>query len=509
MFSKILAGIATVNAATTPNQPGAGVSLTVEGANNAKDVLAPYIFDIAQDIQIPEVDFDGGWLKNLEIHLPQPPLSDITINSEPATQGVELKAQGVSATIKSDFSYKYIITCTGQIAIDVKTLGMDLELDLLTQQGTPSYDVAPKLAVQKTDIQIDPKNVDITLTGGLVAKIASVFIPFVKSTVLPTVVTTVQGLIKDTIDGEVNTDLNVYGTQEELPQFGGVVADYGQMAKHDQITSEGYFEMAVNGTFFDKNHVHAYDITPAAFPVRNPNGKTLQGHLTDYTINTFARAGFSTGNTLDVTAILKKLVNLTVTTDNLGVVIPEILTKYGSGKAVGLSGKFITQPCAVKFTKSNAEADIWIAITASVDGAEAIYAEFNAAKAAAMIQTNADGVIFGDFNTANIGTISSNFRSAISGMTAASLQAEIQKVVDENVALLNVDLKNGVTIPTLFGITGKIEINPLDGFIEGGVDATPATFHAIKDIMIAVADELRYARKVNKLEALKASWAQM
>jgi hypothetical protein len=281
------------------------------------------------------------------------------------------------------------------------------------------------------------------------------------------------------------------------------------MAVHDQITSDSYFEMAVNGTFFDINHVANYDITPAAFPVRNPNGKTLQGHLTDYTINTLAQAGLSTGNTLDVTAILKKLVNLTVTTDNLGVVIPEILSHYGSGKAVGLSGKFITAPCNVKFTKSNAAADIWIAITASVEGTEAIYAEFNAAKAAAMIQTNADGVVFGDFNTANIGTIAAgSFRSAISGMTAASLQAGIQKVVDTNVALLNVDLKNGVTIPTLFGITGKIEINPLAGFIEAGVDATPATFHAIKDIMIAVADELRYARKINKLEALKASWAQ-
>lgn len=280
------------------------------------------------------------------------------------------------------------------------------------------------------------------------------------------------------------------------------------MAVHDQITSDSYFEMAVNGTFFNKNNVKASAYTPVAFPVRNPTGKSLQGHLTDYTINTLAEAGLSTGNTLDVTAILYKLVNLTVTTDNLGVVIPEILTKYGSGKAVGLSGKFITKPCQVKFTKSNAHADIWIAITASVEGAEAIYAEFNAAQAAAMIQTT-KGVVFGDFNTHNIGTIdAASFRTAISGMTAASLQKGIQGVVDENVAILNVDLKKGVTIPALFGIQGDIEINPLNGFIEAGVDATPATFAAISDIMIAVADELRYARKINKLEALKASWGQ-
>ena len=506
MFSKILAGIATVSAITTPSQPGAGVSLTKAGANNAKDTLAPYVFQYMKDITIPEVTFDGGFLKNLEIKLPQPPLSDININMEHATNGVELAASGVTSVIKSDFSYKYFITVTGQIEIDIKKLGIDIELDLQTQPGTPSWETAPKLAVQKTDIAINPADVDITLTGGLVAKIASVFIPFVKSTVLPTIVKTVQDGIKKEIDGEVNTDISIYGTQETLPQFGGVTADYGQMKVHDQITSDSYFEMAVNGTFFDKNHVQASAYTPVAFPVRNPTGKSLQGHLTDYTVNTFAEAGFSTGNTLDVTAILKKLVNLTVTTDNLGVVIPEILTKYGSGKAVGLAGKFITKPCNVKFTKSNALANIWIAITASVEGSEAIYAEFNAAQAAAMIQTT-NGVVFGDFNTAHIGTIdSASFRTAISGMTAASLQKGIQGVVDTNVAILNVDLKKGVTIPALFGIQGDIEINPLNGFIEGGVDATPATFAAISDIMIAVADELRYARKINKLESLKASW---
>ena len=94
---------------------------------------------------IPEVDFDGGYLKNLEIHLPQPPLSDININMEHATNGVELSAQGVSATISSDFSYKYFITVTGEIAIDVKKLGLDLEIDLDTQPGTPSWETAPKL----------------------------------------------------------------------------------------------------------------------------------------------------------------------------------------------------------------------------------------------------------------------------------------------------------------------------------------------------------------------------
>jgi len=65
-------------------------------------------------------------------------------------------------------------------------------------------------------------------------------------------------------------------------------------------------------------------------------------------INTIFEAGFLTGNDLDITQLLKEFLNVTVTTDNLGLFVPELLTKYGSGKAVGLAGKF-TQKAATSF----------------------------------------------------------------------------------------------------------------------------------------------------------------
>jgi len=77
-------------------------------------------------------------------------------------------------------------------------------------------------------------------------------------------------------------------------------------------------------------------------PTRLADGQAAQGSLSEYTLNTLMEAAYSTQNTLDITYLLSKL-NVTVTTDNLGVVVPEILAKYGSGKAVGISGKFITK----------------------------------------------------------------------------------------------------------------------------------------------------------------------
>lgn len=68
------------------------MSITQTGMNNAKNVAVPYIFNIIKDIKLPEVDFSGGWLKNIAISLPQPPISAVNINTDHANNGVELVA---------------------------------------------------------------------------------------------------------------------------------------------------------------------------------------------------------------------------------------------------------------------------------------------------------------------------------------------------------------------------------------------------------------------------------
>jgi hypothetical protein len=45
--------------------------------------------------------------------------------------------------------------------------------------------MAPKVAIPKVNVDINPKNVDIKLSGGLVSKIAGVFVPFIKGTLIP------------------------------------------------------------------------------------------------------------------------------------------------------------------------------------------------------------------------------------------------------------------------------------------------------------------------------------
>merc|ERR1712166_936901 len=492
--------------AAVANGPGITVSVSQEGINNAKNVAVPYIFNIIKDIKVPEVTFDGGFLKNIAIALPQPPISDITLNTDHASNGAELIADGVTAHMTADFSYTYWITVTGSADIKVNKMAIDMEIDVSEQPGTPSTEMAPKLKVQKSDITINPDDLDITLSGSLVAKIASVFIPLFKSTIIPLVVKQVQAQITTVVDTTINADLVQYGNQETIPYLAGVTADYAQYGKGATFTADNIFEMSVAGKFYNENVATPSTYSPVAFPARTVGGESAQGFLSEYTVNTLLEAAFSTQNTLDITYLLPKL-NVTVTTDNLGVVIPEILTKYGKGKAVGIKAKFITKEGVVSMMPTTNQADLNLAVTITIDNEESIYAEFNNIKAVGQASSTA-GAIYGALTTAHIGdSVAASFRSKISGMTAATLQTELQAITDTNVATLNALLKKGIVIPTFLGIKiSGLNLQCNKGFVNGGINVTPATWIGISDLMIATADELRYIRRLNRIEEINAAY---
>jgi len=264
--------------------------------------------------------------------------------------------------------------------------------------------------------------------------------------------------------------------------------------------------MGVSGFFYNKNVQTPSKYTPVAMPARNPTGQAAQGYLSEYTLNTLMESAFSTQNTLDLTYLLSKL-NVTVTTDNLGVVVPEILAKYGSGKAVGLSGKFITKEGKFTLTPTTNQVDLNLAVTVTIDGEEAIYLESNNIVAVGQVSTT-NGVLFGDLSTSHIGEIdTASFKTALTGVTAASLNTELQTITDTNVATLNALLKAGITIPTFLGIKiAGLDLECNQGFVNAGINVTPATWEGIADLMVATADELRYIRRLNRIEEINSAY---
>jgi|TARA_B110000285_G_C15021027_1_gene561571 hypothetical protein len=198
--------------------------------------------------------------------------------------------------------------------------------------------------------------------------------------------------------------------------------------------------------------------------------------------------------------------NATITTDNLGLVVPEILTKYGSGKAVGLSGQFITKEGKFTLTPTDNSVTTSIAVTVTVDGEEAIYVELNDILATGQVSSKA-GAVFGALSTATIGTASSNFRTTLAGVTAASFQKELQTNTNSYVATLNALLQKGIVIPTFLGIKiSGLVLQCNQGFVHGEIEVTPATWTGISDLMVAFAEELRYIRRLNRIEEINAAY---
>jgi len=191
MLRKFLAlsayAVAVINAA---QGPGIAVSITQDGVSEAKNIITPYLFKFLQNVTVPEVDFDGGYLKNLIVKIPQPDLDNVNIKFDHTNNGADLNAVKVTATAEGDFHYKYLFfTVDGKIHVDIKDLGVDIDVNVATQAGTPSDELAPSVKCGNLAVNLNPDNVDITLSGsGLISKIANVLIPLLKSSVIPSVI---------------------------------------------------------------------------------------------------------------------------------------------------------------------------------------------------------------------------------------------------------------------------------------------------------------------------------
>lgn len=449
--------------------PGFGMSVNQAGINTAVSIVTPIIFENLKDITLPEIDFDGGSLSNVDIKVP-PPTSydDITLTLENAGNDMDFVANKLSAKLTCDFKYKFGITVTGKANINIKKMNLDMAVAFSTQTGNPSFELAPKLDVSKINVAINPDDIDITLSGSLVSKIASVFIPLFKSTLIPMIVNDLEDQVKTIVDKTLDHALATNGTQAVIPYLAGVTFDFAQMAGGPQISTDQVFSMVLNGTFFDAEDVKPSAYTPATWSSRDPKGKMFQGYITDYTLNTAFESGFQTGNNLDLTYLLQEFLNVTVTTDQLGLVIPEFVTKYGAGKAVAISGMFTKAACETTFSPDGQTLDGNLRVTIEVDNEVALIAEFNDFSAQGKIYTQS-GSVFGNIAKSSVGTLGANFTTTL-GLTADDILSDVQSEVDTQIAAINKQLAAGIVVPSIRGIDlSDFELDFFKGYLEFGM----------------------------------------
>ena len=200
MKSSIFTLLTATCLAVSPNGPGFGLSFNQAGISTAVTIVTPIIFQNLKEFTIPDISFDGGKLQNLNIKVPEPvSYDDIKLNLEHAGNDIDLIANNLQAELTCDFSYKFGITVKGKADITIKKMDLNLDIGLSTQPSKQD-ELAPELDISNINVLINPDDIDIKLSGSLVSKIASVFIPLFKSTLIPLIVSSLEDQVKVIVD---------------------------------------------------------------------------------------------------------------------------------------------------------------------------------------------------------------------------------------------------------------------------------------------------------------------
>jgi hypothetical protein len=127
--------------------------------------------------------------------------------------------------------------------------------------------------LERVTVNINPDNVNIKLSGSsAVIKIASIFIPLIKSTILPQIVNQMEDQIKTIVSTTIDTDLADFGTHVTFPDLAGASLDYAQLNGGPRIKNK-VFTMDLNGTFFNAEKPAATKYAPYEFDSSDLKGK--------------------------------------------------------------------------------------------------------------------------------------------------------------------------------------------------------------------------------------------
>lgn len=113
------------------NGPGMALSFSEDGVNSAANILIPTLF-ANFNITIPEIIIDGGYFRNIVVKIPTPNVEDVKFSFLSADNALGLTANNIVMDIDADFSFKAIITVTGQAHIVIHKLNLDIQMDVGT-----------------------------------------------------------------------------------------------------------------------------------------------------------------------------------------------------------------------------------------------------------------------------------------------------------------------------------------------------------------------------------------
>ena len=183
---------------------GATASLDIGLIQEAKDVYWNYVMNILANVQIPDIDFHGGYIHANTFHISQAS-QNVQINTDVPVNGIKLSVNDLGAGFKSNsFKYKLsFLTAKGSVEVSMSQVSVAVDIGL-TQQKLSNGKVVPGFTTSGVSVHIPSDHMSIKIKGNIISKIADAFKSLFKSTI----VHEIEKQLTSTINSELPKALN-------------------------------------------------------------------------------------------------------------------------------------------------------------------------------------------------------------------------------------------------------------------------------------------------------------
>ena len=354
-MQKILAVTALLSSVITANPGGVALGIDDSVIQNVKKVAVPAIIETINSIKFPEMHNDQGYIKDLTIHLNIPADYDINVGFDEKDNAVVLDMNHIKGEFKGKFSYwwLYMFPVWGDFTATIKNKGASIDTTTVvgSQKLKNTKDV---LAINMKDfnLSLDSDDIDIELSGTLVADFIDFFVWMFKWIIVPIVVGDINSDVPTALTKAVNEGVASTNGLIDIdlsPIIGSkmVLGFDHSFTVHPKVSSE-QLDLYLNGTIFDYNKGEFVPQKGNADLYLNPHTiRTLQIDLSAYVVDSVLST-LQKDQILNLTLtndLFNGTFNLTTTT--LNGLLPGLETKYGKDVPMSINVASDMDPLAL------------------------------------------------------------------------------------------------------------------------------------------------------------------
>ena len=304
------------------------------------------------NIDIPDIKGGDLKIKNIKFTIAQPPQDQVVFSFDPAGNAIKLTLSQVTASMSAKAVYRLLFfDLTGTVKVNMKnmTLSATLHLDKYVN-GDGQY--GPAADVTYLKISVNDRDVDIKLTGDIIAQFGNLIIQLFKGEIIGLALGEGEKAAKSALNDIMTKELRSFPLMVDIPET-PLAIDYS-LGSAPVVLSD-HLELHLDGTILNKDHKDQRPpFEPEALPGYIAGGKSVQFFFSPYTFNSVLYALFIGDffNKYIPSSLVPDSSPFQLDTTTFGIIIPEFVELYGLDKKIDMQCNVHEMP-GVSLTKTN------------------------------------------------------------------------------------------------------------------------------------------------------------